>query len=210
MSHLSRRTLLAGAAGLIAAGIVPSRNTMGATTFERDKFIGDVKKALALGQEAVHDIIARAISNPSAVIRELGEPKQGSIQLLHRESNLSIFNIVWPPHTVLVPHDHLMWASIGVYTGREDNMMWRRAGGTIEATNAASVAAKEAFSLPADAIHSVVNPVQRYTAAIHVYGGDLTAARRTQWDALTLAEQPFDTEEGRRILEQADRRASDL
>ena len=36
-----------------------------------------------------------------------------------------------------MPHDHRMWAVIGVYPGREDNISWRRvageAGGLIEA-----------------------------------------------------------------------------
>jgi predicted metal-dependent enzyme (double-stranded beta helix superfamily) len=29
----------------------------------------------------------------------------------------------------IMPHDHRMWAVIGVYTGREDNIFWRRVAG---------------------------------------------------------------------------------
>ena len=26
----------------------------------------------------------------------------------------------------IMPHDHRMWAVIGIYTGRENNIFWRR------------------------------------------------------------------------------------
>jgi predicted metal-dependent enzyme (double-stranded beta helix superfamily) len=26
----------------------------------------------------------------------------------------------------VMPHNHEMWAVIGIYTGREDNILWRR------------------------------------------------------------------------------------
>ena len=29
----------------------------------------------------------------------------------------------------IMPHNHLMWAVIGVYSGREDNIFWRRVPG---------------------------------------------------------------------------------
>ena len=29
----------------------------------------------------------------------------------------------------IMPHNHEMWAVIGIYTGREDNMFWRRVEG---------------------------------------------------------------------------------
>ena len=42
-----------------------------------------------------------------------------------------------------MPHNHRMWAVIGVYIGREDNIFWRHveneAVGLIEATRAKSL-----------------------------------------------------------------------
>lgn len=213
MSNLSRRSFVVGTAGMIvvAACAIPTRKRPNSTpvTFERDQFIDEVKRANREGQEAVAEVVARAVSDPASVIRELGEPTKASIHLLYKDRELSIYNLVWPPFAVLVPHDHLMWASIGVYTGRENNIMWEPSGKTIQAINAASVAAKEVFSLPPDAIHSVTNPVEGYTSALHVYGGDLSAAPRSQWDPRTLAQEPFDVEDGRRILQRADERFRD-
>lgn len=31
-----------------------------------------------------------------------------------------------------LPHNHRMWAVIGIYTGREDNIFWRRVTGNVD------------------------------------------------------------------------------
>jgi hypothetical protein len=49
---------------------------------------------------------------------------------------------------------------------------------------------KDAQPLGKDSIHSVSNPPSKFTAAIHVYGGDFFATDRSEWDADTLSEQP--------------------
>jgi predicted metal-dependent enzyme (double-stranded beta helix superfamily) len=107
---------------------------------------------------------------------------------------------------ILLPHEHRMWATIGIYSGREDNIMWKRTGPCVEACGAASLSEKEVFSLPDDVVHSVTNPIERMTGALHIYGGDFFATPRSEWDAETLREQPFDLERARRIFEQANRR----
>lgn len=43
-----------------------------------------------------------------------------------------------------------------------------------------------------DATHSVVNPLDRLSGAIHVYDGDFLAAQRSMWNAETLTEEPYD------------------
>ena len=109
-------------------------------------------------------------------------------------------NVIWSPLMTLLPHDHNMWASIGVYTGREDNIIWQRTGKVIEANGATALAAKDVFGLPRDAIHSVINPIGRLTGAIHIYGGNFFAPGRHEWDAETLRERPFDIEAARETL----------
>ena len=76
----------------------------------------------------------------------------------------------------------------------------------VEASGAASLSEKEVFSLPHDAIHSVTNPIERMTGAIHIYGGDFFAAPRSEWDAETLRERPFDLAAARKIFERANQR----
>ena len=44
-----------------------------------------------------------------------------------------------------------------------------------------------------DVIHAVHNPARSsYTGAIHIYGGDFVGTPRSQWNADTLLEQPYD------------------
>src|SRR5688500_18085631 len=85
----------------------------------------------------------------------------------------------------IYPHNHRMWAVIGVYTGREDNIFWRQrpgAGrGKVEAAGAQALCEGDAVPLGPDIIHSVTNPIPRLTAAIHVYGGDFFGAERSEW-----------------------------
>ena len=91
-----------------------------------------------------------------------------------------------------------MWAVIGIYTGREDNIFWRRVPGVPERWRRPAprrCPSKDAEPLGHNIIHSVTNPIPRLTGAIHVYGGDFfNSARRSEWDPETLTEQPFDAE----------------
>jgi predicted metal-dependent enzyme (double-stranded beta helix superfamily) len=41
-------------------------------------------------------------------------------------------------------------------------------------------------------IHSVLNPLTKISAAIHVYDGEFLTAQRSMWDAETLVEKPYD------------------
>ena len=107
---------------------------------------------------------------------------------------------------VLLPHNHNMWASIGIYTGREDNILWESRGDSVSAARAASLSQKDVFGLSADAIHSVTNPIGRLTGAIHIYGGDFFAPGRSEWDAETLRERSWDLEAARSEFTKATRR----
>jgi hypothetical protein len=46
--------------------------------------------------------------------------------------------------------------------------------------------------LPEDALHSVTNPLQRFTGGIHIYDGDFFDTTRSQWDPETLEEELSD------------------
>jgi len=177
--------------------------------FDLDQFISDCRDAVR--QDASHrfvlEVVARAVSDPQAVLHELGAPKQGEIKPLYRSDTLTILNVIWAPWMTLLPHNHQMWAVIGIYTGREDNIFWRRVDGNgglkVEAVRAKALAERDATPLGQDVIHSVTNPIPRLTGAIHVYGGDFFGVTRSEWDAETLLEQPCDGEKMARRFEEA-------
>ena len=198
MSRLSRRTLLAAATGLVATGNQISRaestGVRGSSKFELERFIDAVKKAQTESdaQKATHELLARVVSEPRSVLAGLGEPTEVGIHTLYRAPDLTILNVIWAPMMVLLPHDHRMWATIGIYTGREDNILWDRSGGVVRAASAKAICERQVFDLPDTAIHSVINPIPRLTGAIHIYGGDFFGVARSQWDSETLHEHPLD------------------
>lgn len=177
--------------------------------FDLERFIDDCRAAVDEDptHKSVHEIVARAVREPGQVLNGLGEPKQGEVQKIYCSSDLTIINVVWAPRMTIMPHNHNMWAVIGVYTGREDNIFWRRIAdepdGLIEAAGAKSLGPGDVTPLGPDIIHSVTNPTPRYTSAIHVYGGDFFEEERSEWEPETLVECPYDVEKNLRLFEQA-------
>jgi predicted metal-dependent enzyme (double-stranded beta helix superfamily) len=143
------------------------------------------------------------------VLKGLGDPKRGEIQKLYHSPELTILNVMWAPMMTIMPHNHQMWAVIGIYTGREDNIFWRRVPGSpdgkVEAAGAKALCAGEAAPLGSNIIHSVTNPISRVTGAIHVYGGDFFAAERSEWDPESLREGRYDAERTMQKFEEANR-----
>lgn len=166
--------------------------------FERDRFVADCIAANgAGGQDAVREILARAVADHASVLADLGGPTEAGLDVLHRSPDLTIFAAKWAPQMNLSAHDHRMWALIGIYTGREDNIFWKRAppdskGPGLKAGGASVLFPGDVASLPENAIHSVTNPLQRFTGGLHIYGGDFFDKPRSLWDAETLEEQPSD------------------
>ena len=174
--------------------------------FELEQFIADCRSALAedASHKLVREVVKRAVADPACVIKAVGEPQRAGLRTLYHAPDLTILDLVWGPGMILQPHDHRMWAVIGIYTGREDNIFWRRlpdGGGRIEAAGAMSLSVGDAEPLGWNIIHSVANPIPRLTGALHVYGGDFFGAERSEWDPETLAEGRFDAERVARQFE---------
>ena len=175
---------------------------------ELERFIADCRAAHAAdpSHKAVREVVARAVADPGAVLKWVGRPNRAEVQKLYHAPDLTILNVIWAPYMTIYPHNHRMWAVIGVYTGREDNIFWRRAGTKVEAAGAQALSERDAVPLGPEIIHSVTNPIGRLTGAIHVYGGDFFAAERSEWDPETLAEGRYDAAKTLRFFEEANAR----
>jgi predicted metal-dependent enzyme (double-stranded beta helix superfamily) len=180
--------------------------------FDVDQFIADCRAAVAedASHKLVREIVERTVADPASVLKGLGEPRLGGIETLYRGDDLTILNVVWPPLFTIMPHEHRMWAVIGVYTGAEDNMFWRRIGepgaSKVEAAGARSLRVGDAEPLGRDIVHSVTNPIGKLTGAIHVYGGDFFAVERSEWDPETLVERAYDVDKNMRLFTEANAR----
>jgi predicted metal-dependent enzyme (double-stranded beta helix superfamily) len=176
--------------------------------FNIERFTGDCCGALNQdnAHAAVKEIVARAVAEPSQVLKALGEPRFAGVQTIFRSDNLTILNVLWGPFMRLYPHNHLMWAVIGIYGGREDNAFYRRSENGLIELGAKTVDAKDVIPLGEAVIHSVNNPLEKITAAIHVYGGDFFATPRSEWDPQTLEERPYDVAHLMRVFEESNER----
>lgn len=157
-------------------------------------------------QAAVNEVLARAVSDPAAVLAALGEPDKAGLHVLLSSPTLTIFAATWTPRMNLMPHNHLMWANIGIYTGREDNIFWKRTAEGIQAFGANALCASDTAMLCEDVVHSVTNPLLRFTGGIHIYGGDFFNTRRSQWNPETLEEEASDGTTIRAIFQRENER----
>jgi predicted metal-dependent enzyme (double-stranded beta helix superfamily) len=176
--------------------------------FNLDSFIDDCRTGLREGspEAAIRDLVRRAVSTPSEVVRALGTPRDGGIATLHHSPELTVLNVVWAPGMAIYPHDHRMWAVIGLYGGREDNTFYRRDPGGLLAAGGQQLEEGSAVLLGKTLVHSVANPLRTFTGAIHIYGGDFFGVARSEWDPDTLEERPYDVERARRTFLDANER----
>ena len=182
--------------------------------FQKDRFVEDCKSAVSQGQKAIRELVLEAVADPSGIVAELGEPTKAGIYPLYSGDDLTVINFIWAPCMTLMPHNHHMFAVIGIYQGREDNLFWRRidngaeigANPSIEAAGADSLGPGQVATLGRDIIHSVANPITKLTSAIHVYGGDFFSPPepRSQWGHESLVEQPWNIDDVRAVFSQAE------
>lgn len=158
---------------------------------------------------AVEEVLERTLSDASAIETAIGHPRD--LPLLtpwYRSDSLTVLHVVWPPTVDLVPHDHLMWAAIGLYGGREDNRVFRTLpDGSLELRRTATLLGGETILLGDDAVHAVANPSREWTGAVHVYGGDFFRDGKRMWPDPSGAARSFDFDVLRATLGDAAARA---
>jgi len=213
--RLTRRDVLAGISGLVAAQACQmpadassAKEPPALADARMEEFVAECVAANQgdQAQAAVREVLARRVSDPRAALAAVGEPRRAGMTVFHRSSTLTIFAAAWAPQMNLMPHNHRMWALIGIYTGREDNILWRPSGQKLQACDAIALFEGDVAALSETVIHSVTNPLERFTGGIHVYGGDFFATTRSQWNPETLGEEPSDGKVIQRIFERANER----
>lgn len=162
-------------------------------SFDCDDLVAECLDALGDGdsQPAIREVLSRAVADPAVVRRALA-PERAGIVPLHVSDELTVAQVVWGPHMRFRPHDHRVWAAIAIYEGAEDNVMYRRTPQGLREAGAGRLVEREVLLLGSEAVHAVTNPRGSFSAAIHVYGGNLLATPRSEWDPATLEERPYD------------------
>ena len=156
-----------------------------------EQFVSECRASLAEPEPrlAVSDLLERTVDATSAVAEALPATR-AELTTLHHAPDLTVLKVVWAPGMSIWPHDHQMWAAIGIYAGQEDNTFFRRVDGGLEPRRTRELSTSQVVLLGDDAIHAVHNPLRTCTGAIHVYGGDFFNRDMTQWDPETLEARP--------------------
>jgi predicted metal-dependent enzyme (double-stranded beta helix superfamily) len=163
---------------------------------------------------AIKELLTNALRDPASISKALaafGEGKDVSKGgmgdlLIHQAPDLTILKAAVPAKFKSAPHNHLMWAVIGVYDGQENNYFYRRTETGLESSGGKQVYQSNVLMLGENVIHAIENPLDRPLYAIHVYGGDLPGAPRRMWNPFTMQEEAFDfqtmREYAQKMLEQ--------
>lgn len=169
-----------------------------------DQLIADLRDARAEDQPrlATKEVLERALHD-AAGFGEALRPARAGIEFLHHSPEHTVLHVVWAPGMQLWPHDHRMWAAIGIYAGQEDNAFYRRNGATLTESGGQELRVGDVALLGDDTIHGVTNPLRTLTAAIHVYGGDFINQPRSQWGPGPLEERPYDIATARQQFAEA-------
>ena len=145
------------------------------------------------------------VARRSELLAALGPVREHHTLTLHADAQRTVQILGWAPGLRAPAHEHRMWSVIGILTGREDNGFWRRRTGdahpNIERSGGRSLDPGDVLALDADVIHDVANPLDAFSIAIHVYGGDIRGIHRSSWHPMTMAEQRFDQPFVDRLLE---------
>ncbi|MEW6300650.1 MAG: cysteine dioxygenase family protein [Thermodesulfobacteriota bacterium] len=166
--------------------------------FHLDQFIEDCKGKPA---SAVRELLAEALRDPASVKQALDafaagkELSTASVRdmVYFRSPTLTVLKAAVPPQFKSPPHNHAMWAVIGVYDGQENNTFYRRSGNGLEKVGGKDLKTGDTVVLGEDVIHAIENPLDRPLYAIHVYGGDfLDTSKRSVWHPFTFEEHPYD------------------
>lgn len=170
--------------------------------FDPEEFVEQCRSAVDEVEPAlaVREAIARALAQPGAVARALPDVGIGGQVTWFRSAVLTVQALVWPPGLAAPPHEHRMWAVVGVVAGQEDNQLWRRTPGGIERAGHRELRGGEVLVLGSETVHAVSNPRSQATVGIHVYGGDILAQPRSEWDHDGRGEHPFDLERVRALI----------
>jgi predicted metal-dependent enzyme (double-stranded beta helix superfamily) len=176
--------------------------------FDLDRLVADCRAALGSpsAEAAIKEMLTAVVARPADIEAALGRPRVGGISTLHHSPELTILNVVWAPGMAIYPHDHRMWAIIGLYGGREDNVFYRRNGGRLATAGGRELNVSDVAVLGRNVIHAVSNPLRLFTGAIHIYGGDFFSVERSEWTGDTLEERPYDMAHARSAFAEANAR----
>ncbi|XVU30067.1 hypothetical protein ACQPZJ_24135 [Actinoplanes sp. CA-054009] len=147
--------------------------------------VSRIVKAAADGPEAVREILPGLLGGDwPRCGREPERPWQ--LHALHRAPACSVVVAVFRGGARAPIHDHGTWAVIGIHRGRErETWFGRDADGGLHEERSFENAAGQVSVVPEGVIHTVEALGDQDAVSVHVYGTDIVAQERHEYDPVT-------------------------
>jgi predicted metal-dependent enzyme (double-stranded beta helix superfamily) len=116
------------------------------------------------------------------------------------DRSLTLFSLVVPPWESTPVHDHLTWGLVGLYRGRQEELVYRRVDdgadpthATLELTARRTLRPGDVYQLmpPAEDIHAVSTISARPSISIHLLGRDMGSILRHVFEPHRRRVRPF-------------------
>ena len=183
------------------------RRLAGVGSFDADALVQACIDALHESDPrgAIGEAVRRAVSEPALLRSAYPVPVDPDDDgVLHRTNDLMVCYAIFPRDFHTGIHDHTVEAVIGVWAGHEDNHLYERDGEVLRPQGVRRVEQGDVLMLDADAIHDVHTPRSTWSAALHVYLGDIVGLARNEWADTDCAPTALDgAEQERRWYEAA-------
>ncbi len=149
-----------------------------------DQLLNDIREAMPVGQAAVAAVTKAALTDPERVASAIrSRPKPW---FFTADETMTVFCTEGRPGNASAPHDHGTWSVLGCFEGAEESWWYETDEATgVRQVNSGVLRSGDSHSLPADAIHSVMNRWNTPNGVLHIYAGNFLAADRHIWDPVT-------------------------
>ncbi|MBS38442.1 MAG: hypothetical protein CMO26_21265 [Thiotrichales bacterium] len=151
--------------------------------FNLDEFIQAARDAAVSDSptKATLALMKKTLAEPDSVAANMGDYQKDDV-VLFEDSTVSIWYVRFQPGTVVPPHDHQIPTFIGVYSGVEENRLYRVESEGLNHVSTRNIGAGEVLSIGPNGIHAVQAVGETPSEAIHVYLGKLTTIERSLFD----------------------------
>jgi predicted metal-dependent enzyme (double-stranded beta helix superfamily) len=153
-----------------------------------DQLLADARDAMGADQTAVTDVLQTALDDHerlAAAIRSRPKP-----WCFSADDTMTVFCTEGRPGNASPPHDHGTWSVLGCFDGSEESWWHQADSDGLRHIGSGVLRAGDTHSLPADAIHSVMNRWDTPNGIVHIYNGNFLAADRHIWDPVTSSRHP--------------------
>jgi predicted metal-dependent enzyme (double-stranded beta helix superfamily) len=135
-------------------------------------------------ETAVRDVLLEAVKKPDAIFAATSD-EDGDETMYFEDDSVSIWRCRFQPKIMLPPHEHLLKVLIGVYSGGEKSILYKRTEDGLKEAGSVTVHAGEVITLGKAAIHAVTTKDDKPSDAIHVYLGPLMQLERDlfEWES---------------------------